>query len=225
MAGAIHLPADRTSAGINSLKNDSRIFCNVQIRPLDLPQRRETSLRFLVDSGAEVSALSVQDYFNLVKKLMKLSPTKIQLYNFDNSKLKKPKGQVNLRISVGGEWINGNFQVLSSSCQSVLGALELKALKLLIDMGTGTLTPSTLIPNRPSGSKEEIALQITSKSEPLLFPPVERHAIQCTQCILEDGPSTVSDPELDILTKKFPKLFSEGVGIFNGEEHKIHVKP
>ncbi|MCP4337058.1 MAG: retroviral-like aspartic protease, partial [Mycoplasma sp.] len=141
MAGAIHLPADRMSAGINSVKSDSRIFCSIQIRPLDLPQRRETSLRFLIDSGVEVSALSAQDYVNSVKKLTKLSPTKIQLYNFDNSKLKKPKGQVNLRISVGGEWINGNFQVLSSSCQSVLGAPELKALKLLIDMGTGTLTP------------------------------------------------------------------------------------
>ncbi|MCP4344125.1 MAG: hypothetical protein GY795_01190, partial [Desulfobacterales bacterium] len=174
-------------------------------------------------SGAEISALSAQDFSNSMKNLMKLSPSKIQLYNFDNSKLKKPKGQVNLRISVGGDWVNANFQVLSTSCQSVLGAPELKALQLLIDMASGTIVEP---PNRRiSGAKEEIALQNTGESVPLLSPSVERYAVQCTQCTLEDGPSTKIDPELDNLIKKFPKLFSEGVGIYNGEEHRIHIKP
>ncbi len=179
MAGAIHLPVDRPSAGINSIKNDSRIFCDVRLRPLDLPQRKETSLCFLVDSGVEISALSTQDFSNSMKKLMKLSPTKIQLYNFDNSKLKKPKGQVNLSISMGGEWVNANFQVLSTSCQSVLGAPELKALHLLIDMASRTLVESTPMNRRiATRSKEEIALQYTSKCEPILSPYVERHTIQ-----------------------------------------------
>ncbi|MCP4365296.1 MAG: hypothetical protein GY800_08360, partial [Planctomycetes bacterium] len=73
--------------------------------------------------------------------------------------------------------------------------------------------------------RKEIVLQNTSKNEPLLSPSVERHAVQCTQCTLEDGPSTKTDPELDNLIVKFPKLFSEGVGIYNGEEHSIHIKP
>ncbi len=139
MAGAIHLAVDQPSAGINSLKNDSRIFCDVQLRSLDMPKRKETSICFLVDSGAEISALSAQDFSSSVKNLTKLFPSKIQLFNFDNSKLKKPKGQVNLRISVGGDWINANFQVLSTSCQSVLGAPELKSLQLLIDMASGKI--------------------------------------------------------------------------------------
>ncbi|MCP4340456.1 MAG: hypothetical protein GY799_16595 [Desulfobulbaceae bacterium] len=38
MAGALFLPAEPTSAGISSLRNDSRLFFNVQLRSLDMPQ-------------------------------------------------------------------------------------------------------------------------------------------------------------------------------------------
>ncbi|MCP4341805.1 MAG: hypothetical protein GY799_23720, partial [Desulfobulbaceae bacterium] len=68
----------------------------------------------------------------------------------------------------------------------------------------------------------------TGEGFPLLHKPlVEKHSIQT--CNLDNDLSNKlrdeTDPELDNLTRKFPKLFSEGVGIFNGEKHRIHVKP
>ncbi len=125
MAGALFLPVEPTSAGINSLKNDSRLFFDIKLRSLDMPQQMIISVKFLIDSGAEISALSYQDFLNSVKPLSKLYPSKIHLHNFDNSHLRKPKGQINLKISVGREWVTANFQVVSNSCQSMLGAPEL----------------------------------------------------------------------------------------------------
>ncbi|MCP4341806.1 MAG: retroviral-like aspartic protease [Desulfobulbaceae bacterium] len=128
MAGTLSLPEEQTSAGINSLKNDSHLFFNVQLRSMDMPQRKTTSIKFLIDSGTEISALSQEDFSQSVKQLSKIYPSNVQLHNFDNSRLQKPKGQVNLKISMGGEWVTANFQVLSNSCQSVLGAPELTSL-------------------------------------------------------------------------------------------------
>ncbi|MCP4365213.1 MAG: RNA-directed DNA polymerase, partial [Planctomycetes bacterium] len=43
---------------------------------------------------------------------------------------------------------------------------------------------------------------------------------------MDKRPSTSkADPELENLISKFPKLFTEGVGIYSGEEHVIHLKP
>ncbi|MCP4338305.1 MAG: hypothetical protein GY799_05320 [Desulfobulbaceae bacterium] len=142
MAGALFLLVEPPSAGINSLKSDSRLFFNIKLRSLDMLQRKIVSVRFLIDSGTEISALSYQDFQNFVKPLSKLYPSKIRLHNFDNSRLRKPKGQVNLKISVGREWVTANFQVVSNSCQSVLGACELRNLRLLLDMGRGTIVES-----------------------------------------------------------------------------------
>ncbi len=100
MAGALFLPVELPSAGINSLKSN----------------QNETSNRFQRRNfGPQLSGLS------------EISE-KIRLHNFDNSNLRKPKGQVNLKISVGREWVTANFQVVSNSCQSVLGAPELRNL-------------------------------------------------------------------------------------------------
>ncbi len=67
----------------------------------------------------------------------------------------------------------------------------------------------------------------TGDSFPLLLKPlVEKHVIQT--CELDNGLSTKlreDDPELEKLTQKFPILFTEGVGIYTGEEHVIHLKP
>ncbi|MCP4353966.1 MAG: retroviral-like aspartic protease [Desulfobacterales bacterium] len=176
----------------------------------------------LVDSGAEISALSVQDFSSSMESLMKLFPSLFQLYNFDNSKLRKPKGQVNFHISVGGDWVNANFKVLSTSCQSVLGAPELKSLRLLIDNGSRSIVESAGADSHMG--RKEISLHKSGERFPLLTPSVEWHAIQT--CTLDNGPSTSkTDPELENLISKFLKLFTEGVGIYSGEEHVIHLKP
>ncbi len=114
---------------------------------------------------------------------------------------------------MGKEWVTSNCQVVSNSCQSVLGAPELKSLQLLIDMGNVSIH---------SGSTSN-----TSDSFSLLPKPlVEKHAIQT--CALDSGLSTTLhevNPELDKLTWKFLKLFTEGVGIYTREEHVIRLKP
>ncbi len=48
-----------------------------------------------------------------------------QLRQLEASQTQGPSQFVHLR---GGDWVNANFQVLSNSCQSVLGAPELKSL-------------------------------------------------------------------------------------------------
>ncbi len=69
-----------------------------------------------------------------------------------------------------------------------------------------------------------ITLDKTGERFPLPTPLVERHTIQT--CHLDNRPSTdKTDPELENLISKFPKLFTEGVGILMGEEHVIHLKP
>ncbi|MCP4337402.1 MAG: DDE-type integrase/transposase/recombinase [Desulfobulbaceae bacterium] len=228
MAGTLFLPAEPTSASINSIRNDARLFFDVQFRSMDLPQRKTSCVKFLIDSRAEISAISYQDFLQSVKSLSRLYPTKIRLHNFDNSRLRKPKGQVNLKISVGREWVNANFQIVSNSCQSVLGAPELRNLKLLLDMGAGTIIGSADSQMESFDFREQNSDKTGEICPKILKPLVEKHVIQT--CELDGRVSATllnsdRDPELDKLTWKFPKLFTEGVGIYSGEEHSIRLKP
>ncbi len=84
---------------------------------------------------------------------------------------------------MGGEWITANFQVLSGSCQSMLGAPELKSLHLLIDMAAETIIKSAGADSHMGNRM--ITLDKTGQRFPLLTPPVERHAIQT--CHLDNG--------------------------------------
>ncbi len=89
-------------------------------------------------------------------------------------------------------------------------------------MASGSIVESTRADSHMG--RKEISLHKSSERFPLLTPSVERHAIQT--CTLDNGPSTSkTDPELENLISKFPKLFTEGVGIYSGEEHVIHLKP
>ncbi len=145
MAGEIFLPAELPSASISALKMDSRLFFDVKLCSMDIPQWKVVSVKFLIDSGAEISTLSYSDFLNYVKPLSKLYPSRIQLHNFDNSCLRKPKGQVSLKISVGRDCVTANFQVVRNSCQSVLGVPELKSLQLLLDMETDQFNQDQLL--------------------------------------------------------------------------------
>ncbi len=109
----------------------------------------------------------------------------------------------------------------------MLGAPELKSLRLLIDMAAGTIVESVGTDSQ-MGRMEWAQISKTGEGFPLLHKPlVERHSIQT--CNLDNDLSTKlcdeTDPELDNLIMKFPKLFTEGVGIYSGEEHVIHLKP
>ncbi|MCP4340457.1 MAG: hypothetical protein GY799_16600, partial [Desulfobulbaceae bacterium] len=178
----------------------------------------------MIDSGAEISALSNEDFQNSVKALTRLYPTKIQLHNFDNSRLKKPKGQCNLKISIGREWVTANFQVVSNSCQSMLGAPELCSLCLLLDMGNGILLNTT---DKGTHMISENNQTTSDRYTVLPEPMVEKHVIQT--CALDGSVSTTlsvdGDPELEKLTWKFPELFTEGVGIYSRDSHTIRLKP
>ncbi len=57
-------------------------------------------------------------------------------------------------------------------------------------------------------------------------PLIEQHVIQnAVNRALSTKLHEVDNPELDKLIQKFPKLFTEGVGIYSGEEHQIRLKP
>ncbi len=77
MAGTLFLPADPPSAGTDSLRKDSRLFYNVQLHSMDLPQWKTASVKFLIDSGAKISALTYSDFLSSVKPLSKLYPLRI----------------------------------------------------------------------------------------------------------------------------------------------------
>ncbi len=110
----------------------------------------------------------------------------------------------------------------------MLGAPELRNLRLLLDMGQGTVVESVGTDSQMgNGTTSNLRLPNISEGFPLFHKPlVEKHVIQT--CALDNGLSTKlheDDPELEKLTQKFPKLFTEGVGIYSGEEHVIHLKP
>ncbi len=117
---------------------------------------------------------------------------------------------------MGKNWVKVNFQVIANSCQSVLGALELKSMGLILDMGSGTI----------NSSKKCCDLD-TALPEPL----VEQHVIQnCAISSLDSALSAmllreVDNPELESLIWKFSDLFTEGVGIYTGDSHRIRFKP
>ncbi len=102
--------------------------------------------------------------------------------------------------------------MVTNSCQSVLGALELKSLQLILDMGTGSINSSSNVSINT----------VTPK------PLVEQHIIQ--NCAVSSLDSMLSaklreedNPELEKLIRKFPDLFTEGVGIYSGDSHRIHL--
>ncbi|MCP4339004.1 MAG: hypothetical protein GY799_09000, partial [Desulfobulbaceae bacterium] len=125
---------------------------------------------------------------------------------------------------MGRGWVNANFQVVSTSCQSMLGAPELCSLRLLLDMENGNLLNTTV-----QGTQviSEISQTTSNIYTVLPEPMVEKHVIQT--CALDGSVSTMlsvdGDPELEKLTRKFPELFTEGVGIYSGDSHTIRLKP
>ncbi len=62
MGGAIFLPVELNSAGMNSLKNDSHLFFDVNLQSMDMPQRKIVPLKFPINSGLRTELLRLHQF-------------------------------------------------------------------------------------------------------------------------------------------------------------------
>ena len=91
----------------------------------------------------------------------------------------------------------------------------MQALGLILNMGTSEATlPKAGISN-PNGNM--VSLQCK---------PMSVHSvIPLDRTITDKLSDSQLDPEIQSLESKFPKLFSKGIGLYNGPEHQIRLKP
>ncbi|MCP4336999.1 MAG: hypothetical protein GY679_04100, partial [Mycoplasma sp.] len=104
------------------------------------------------------------------------------------------------------EAIPASFQVMEIG-PSVLCGPEMKAMGLILNMATRQVTFNT-------GKIAPITVEPCSVHS--MFPLEHTIAVTEVQC---------PDSEVQALQDRFPKLFSPGIGLYTGPEHKICLKP
>jgi transposase InsO family protein len=188
------------------------------------PRRKTTQVDFLLDTGAELSVLTLRDFRRSVRHVATLQSTSVRLINFDSTSIKKPKGQVTCQIglSESDQPITADFQVVSDSCQSVLGAPEMKRLGLTLNMAEGSI--QRIIPDLNSQQGDIVNVRIGHSQEGIS----EVVLSKTTNSLAEVHSATArlqtqTDP-IDRLVSKFPDLFTEGVGVYHGFQHSIRLK-